>query len=67
VLAFTGIDIGAQSASTSVLTGGLKTPTRAIISPKGNLLVAEAGNGPNTGRISIVDPATGGRTWHRCR
>jgi len=32
-----------------------------IISLKGNLLVAEAGNGPNTGRVSIINPATGNR------
>ena len=61
MIVFTGIDISAQSGNTSVLTGGLRTPTRAIISPKGNVLVAEAGNGPNTGRISIIDPATGAR------
>ncbi|HXU36009.1 MAG TPA: ScyD/ScyE family protein [Blastocatellia bacterium] len=61
VLAFTSISASAQSATTSVLTAGLKTPTRIIVSPKGNLLVAEAGNGPNTGRISIIDPATGSR------
>lgn len=60
-VALTSFNASAQSASTSVLTGGLRTPTRAIISPKGNLLVAEAGNGPNTGRISIIDPATGAR------
>lgn len=61
VLALTSINTNAQSANTSVLTGGLRTPTRAIISPKGNLLVAEAGNGLNTGRISIIDQTTGAR------
>jgi hypothetical protein len=61
VLVFTSVSASAQSATTSVLTAGLRTPTRVIVSPKGNLLVAEAGNGPNTGRISIIDPATGSR------
>lgn len=60
-LVFTTINASAQSATTSVLAAGLRTPTRVIVSPKGNLLVAEAGNGPNTGRISIIDPATGNR------
>ena len=60
-LALTSFNASAQSATSSVLAGGLRTPTRAIVSPKGNLLVAEAGDGPNTGRISIIDPATGSR------
>ncbi|HSB26713.1 MAG TPA: ScyD/ScyE family protein [Pyrinomonadaceae bacterium] len=45
----------------SVLTPNLMAPTKAIISTKGNLLVAEEGNGVNTGRISIIDPASGDR------
>jgi hypothetical protein len=61
VLVFTSISASAQSATTSVLTAGLRAPTKVIISPKGNLLVAEAGNGPNTGRVSIINPATGNR------
>src|SRR6185369_13026628 len=61
VLAFTSISASAQAGTTSVLTAGLNTPTRISVSPQGNLLVAEAGNGPNTGRISIIDPATGSR------
>jgi len=31
------------------------------LSQNGNLLVAEQGNGPNTGRISILDPSSGER------
>lgn len=58
-LVLTSINANAQSAA--VFASGLRTPTRAIFSPKGNMLVAEAGNGPNTGRISIIDPATGNR------
>jgi glucose/arabinose dehydrogenase len=45
----------AQGVSTSVFASGLKAPVKSILTPKGNLLVAEAGNGPNTGRISIID------------
>lgn len=41
--------------------GGLAAPSKLIFSTKGNLLVAESGNGPNTGRISIVDPTSGER------
>jgi hypothetical protein len=39
----------------TVFASGLKAPTKSIVSPKGNLLVAEQGNGANTGRISIFD------------
>lgn len=60
-LVLTSINASAQSATTSVFASGLRTPTKIIISPKGNLLVAEAGNGPNSGRISIVDQTTGNR------
>jgi hypothetical protein len=52
----------AQTASTSVFASGLRTPVKSIITPRGNLLVAEAGNGPNTGRISIIDSSGNRRT-----
>jgi hypothetical protein len=45
----------------SVLATGLKAPTKIILSTKGNLLVAEQGNGSNTGRISIIDKSSGAR------
>jgi len=54
------VTTSAQTATTSVLVSGLRAPVKSIITSKGNLLVAEAGNGPNTGRISIVD-ANGNR------
>lgn len=54
-LMLTGINASAQSATTSVFAAGLRAPTKIITSPKGNLVVAEQGNGPNTGRISILD------------
>ncbi|HEY7910492.1 MAG TPA: ScyD/ScyE family protein [Blastocatellia bacterium] len=47
---------------TSVFTAGLKAPTEIIFTPAGNLLVAEAGNGPNTGRLSLIDPSGNRRT-----
>ena len=43
----------------SVLATGLNAPTKIIFSTSGNLLVAEGGNGPNTGRISIIDKDSG--------
>jgi len=46
---------------TSVVTGGLKAPTKIIFSTKGNLIVAEQGEGPNTGRISLIAPESGVR------
>jgi hypothetical protein len=46
----------AQSATTFV--GGLKAPSKLVITNKGNLLVAESGQGPNTGRLSLVDRRT---------
>jgi hypothetical protein len=40
---------------------GLKAPAKIIYSSTGNLLVGEGGAGPNTGRISIIDPESGAR------
>ena len=54
-LAISSINIRAQSAATSVFASELRAPIKIILTPKGNLMVAEAGNGPNTGRISILD------------
>jgi hypothetical protein len=54
------VNASGQSATTSVIASNLKAPVKSIVTPKGNLLVAEAGNGPNTGRISIID-STGNR------
>ena len=44
---------GAQSAG--VFSAGFLSPTKLIFSPSGSLIVAESGNGPNTGRISLVN------------
>ena len=58
----TCVNASGQTASTSVFASGLRTPVKTIITPQGNLLVAEAGNGPNTGRISIIDSSGNRRT-----
>lgn len=46
--------IQAQSAPV-VFTAGLKAPTKIISVGADSLAVAEAGNGANTGRISLID------------
>jgi hypothetical protein len=51
----------ARAQATTVFAGGLKAPTRIVITPRGNLLVAESGQGPNTGRLSLIDRKTGQR------
>ena len=56
----TSVSVKAQ-CPTTVLASDLRAPTKIILSQNGNLLVAEQGNGPNTGRISIVDPSNGER------
>jgi hypothetical protein len=58
----TTVNASGQSATTSVFASDLRAPIKSIITPKGNLLVAEAGNGPNTGRISIIDSSGNRRT-----
>jgi hypothetical protein len=58
--ALTSVSVSAQ-CPTSVLASDLRAPTKIILSQNGNLLVAEQGNGPNTGRISILDPSSGER------
>ncbi|HET8676688.1 MAG TPA: ScyD/ScyE family protein [Blastocatellia bacterium] len=55
-----GIDGFAQCSTTVV--AGLRAPVKSVLSPGGSLIVAEAGNGPNTGRISIIDQSGTRRT-----
>ena len=45
----------ANAQVTSVFATGLQGPSKIVITPWGNLLVAESGGAPNTGRVSIVD------------
>jgi hypothetical protein len=40
---------------------GMSSPSKTLLTPEGNLLVAEAGTGPNTGRLSLVTLADGSR------
>ncbi|MBS0433211.1 MAG: ScyD/ScyE family protein [Proteobacteria bacterium] len=52
----------AQAQCTQVL-GGLRLPVGTALTPRGNLLIAESGDGtPNSGRISIVDSYGNQRT-----
>lgn len=62
IYTFADVSASGQSISTSVVASGLKAPVKSIVTAKGNLLVAEAGSGPNTGRISIVDGSGNRRT-----
>jgi hypothetical protein len=48
----------ARAQSVSVFVGGLKAPTRIVMTAKGNLLVTESGDGPNAGRLSVIDRQT---------
>ncbi|HEX7173688.1 MAG TPA: ScyD/ScyE family protein [Pyrinomonadaceae bacterium] len=54
------VNVLAQATSTP-FASGLKAPTKSVLTGRGNLLVAEAGNGPNTGRLSLIDRNTGAR------
>lgn len=45
--------VAAQTVQEHV--GGLRAPAKMLALPAGELLVAEAGSGTNTGRISLVD------------
>jgi hypothetical protein len=53
-LILAGVSAHAQSAPT-VFTVGLKAPTKIISAAQGSLVVTEGGNGPNTGRVSVID------------
>ncbi|HZS06453.1 MAG TPA: ScyD/ScyE family protein [Blastocatellia bacterium] len=50
---FGNLNVNAQPAS--VLATGLQNPAKITMTDAGNLLVAEAGTGRNTGRISLVN------------
>ncbi|HEV7892094.1 MAG TPA: ScyD/ScyE family protein [Pyrinomonadaceae bacterium] len=51
----------ARAQSVSVFAGGLKGPSKLVMTPRGNLLVAEGGDGPNKGRVSLIDRKTRAR------
>jgi hypothetical protein len=48
----------ARAQSVSVFAGGLKAPAKIVMTPRGNLIVAEGGDGPNKGRLSLIDRKT---------
>lgn len=53
--------VSQQVLTPAPFVGGLSAPTKTTFTERGNLLVAEAGSGPNTGRVSFVDLVTGER------
>lgn len=53
ILAVTTVSADGQVVQEYV--AGLRSPAKLLALPDGSLLVAEAGNGPNTGRISLID------------
>lgn len=55
------ISTPASAQSVSVFAGVLKAPSKLVMTPRGNLLVAEGGDGPNKGRVSLVDRKTRAR------
>lgn len=62
MLMLCGLALQNAQAQAVPITFGLNQPTKMITAPDNLLLVSEAGgNMPNTGRISIVDQATGAR------
>ena len=50
-----------DGALTSEFATGLIAPVKIIFTNPSHLLVAEGGNGPNTGRLSILDRSSGAR------
>jgi hypothetical protein len=55
------VSAGAEAQSVSVFAGGLKGPTKVVLTNKGNLLVTESGDAPNKGRLSLIDRQTRAR------
>jgi hypothetical protein len=58
---FASTSASLPAATPVPLVTGLTAPTKTSFTIARSLLVAEAGTGPNTGRISIVNPADGSR------
>ena len=52
---------GPPPALTSEFATGLKAPVKITFINPDHLLVAEGGDGPNTGRLSLLDRSTGAR------
>ncbi|HJQ24785.1 MAG TPA: ScyD/ScyE family protein [Blastocatellia bacterium] len=62
LFALTLLGTNAFAQAVGVFAGGLKAPVRIILTPGGNLLVAESGTGHMDGRISIIDKSGSRRT-----
>ena len=60
-IALAPLCVSLHAATITPVASGLTAPTKTTLTNAGNLLVSEAGAGPNTGRLSLVDPATGSR------
>jgi len=58
-LALAGMGASGLAQQVTVFARGLNNPSKAILAGRGSLLVAETGETPNSGRVSVVDP--GGR------
>ncbi len=60
-ITFAVVSAWSNAATTTTVATGLLAPTKLIPAKNGGLLVTEAGIGPNSGRISLVDVTTGTR------
>ena len=47
---------GATPQQATVYASGLSSPSKVIVIPGGNLLVADVGTTPNSGRVSLIPP-----------
>ena len=61
ILAFALSSTPALAQGPIPFTTGLMAPTKLVVLENQTILVAEAGQGPNTGRVSIVEPNVGRR------
>jgi hypothetical protein len=53
--------LASTAAAETIVGSGLQLPSKVILTPRGELLIAENGSGPNLGRISLVDRITGSK------
>ena len=49
------LSVPASAQVVQPFASGLRSPIKLLAQPEGQLLVVEAGNGPNTGRLSFLD------------
>jgi hypothetical protein len=55
IIALIWMTASVTAKAQSAFVTGLKAPVKIVVIGGGNLLVAEAGNGPNAGRVSLID------------